>query len=131
MPASDALGLRSVVQVSLFVRDVDRSVEFYRDVLGLAHLFTFGEMAFFDVNGLRLYLHAVADADWRAGSVVYFLVDDITATYDHLEGRGVKTAGAPHVVYTDAASGTQEWMAFFNDTEGNTLALLSRVPVTR
>ena len=39
----------------------------------------------------------------------------------------MKFAGAPHVVYTDNATGAEEWMSFFQDGEGNTLALMSRV----
>ncbi len=35
--------------------------------------------------------------------------------------------GAPHVIYTDDATGSEEWMAFFEDPDGNALALMSRV----
>jgi hypothetical protein len=38
-----------------------------------------------------------------------------------------KFTGAPHLIYTDDATGVEEWMAFFEDGEGNTLALMSRV----
>lgn len=123
-------GIGALAQVSLFVRDTERAVAFYRDVLGLPHLFTFGALAFFDIRGVRLYLHTCGDDEWKPGSVLYFTVDDIGAAYSTLQQQQVKTAGAPHVVYTDEATGTQEWMAFFEDTEGNTLALLSRVPAS-
>ncbi len=123
-PAVDVLGLG---QVSLLVRDVDRAVAFYRDTLGLAHLFTFGKLAFFDIGGVRLYLQERAEA-WQPGSILYFLVEDIWATYTQLEAAGVKTTDAPHVIYTDEQTGVQEWMAFFEDSEGNALAVLSRVP---
>jgi hypothetical protein len=39
----------------------------------------------------------------------------------------VRFTGAPHVIYADDASGAEEWMTFFDDGEGNTLALMSRV----
>lgn len=122
--ASPSLG--PVAQVSLMVRDVDRAVAFYRDVLGLAHLFTAGDLAFFDLHGVRLYLHGAEEPDWRPGSVIYLLVDDITATRRMLAARGVEMAGAPHRVHTHP-DGTEEWMAFFADGEGNTLGLLARV----
>jgi len=122
-----AVGLGPVAQILLFVRDIDRAVEFYRDTLGLLHLFTVGPMAFFDASGTRLYLQVMSDDEWRPGSILYFLVDDISASYDALLDRGVETAGAPHLISTDEASGIQEWMAFFDDADGNTLALLSRV----
>jgi DNA-binding CsgD family transcriptional regulator/catechol 2,3-dioxygenase-like lactoylglutathione lyase family enzyme len=121
------LRLGRLGQVSLYVRDVARAERFYGDTLGLRHHFTFGDLAFFDMAGTRLYLHAVADEKWRPGSILYFLVDDIDAAWAELERRGVRTTGAPHSVYADEATGTEEWIAFFEDGDGNTLALMSRV----
>lgn len=126
--AGDGLvALGPIAQVSLMVRDVERAVAFYRDTLGLRHLFTAGALTFFDLDGVRLYLHAFDEGDWRPGSVIYLSVEDISATHRLLADRGVAFAGAPHRVHTHP-DGTQEWMAFFTDTEGNTLALLARVP---
>ena len=122
-----ALRLGPLAQVSLYVRDVTRAERFYGDTLGLPHHFTFGELAFFDMAGTRLYLHAVPKDRWRPGSILYFRVDDINVAWERLRQLGVTTTGEPHTVYTDAATGTEEWMAFFEDGEGNTLALLGRV----
>ena len=124
------VALRGLGQVALFVRDIDDAVRFYRDTLGLAHLFTAGQLAFFDVAGVRLYLHACSEDDWRASSVLYFTVDDISATYRALETAGVTTAGAPHRIHIDEAAGVEEWMAFFDDPDGNTLGLMSKVPIS-
>ena len=126
----DSLRLGPLGQVSLYVRDVARAERFYGGTLGLPHHFTFGDLAFFDMGGTRLYLHAVGEEHWRPGSILYFLVDDIGAAWQELERRGVRTTGAPHNIYTDESTGTEEWMAFFEDGEGNTLALLSRVTPT-
>ncbi len=121
------LQLGPVGQVSLSVREMPRAERFYGRALGLRHIFTFGDLGFFDCDGLRLYLHAKPGDDWTPGSILYFLVDDIRAAHEELSSRGVKFAGAPHLVYTDDATGVEEWMAFFEDGEGNTLALMSRV----
>ncbi|HEX2222034.1 MAG TPA: VOC family protein, partial [Candidatus Limnocylindria bacterium] len=96
---------------------------------GLPHLFTFGDLAFFDCGGTRLYLHRKGEDDWRPGSLLYFTVDDIAAAYDDLARRGVRLGGAPHLIHRHD-DGTEEWMAFFEDTEANALALMSRVPPT-
>jgi hypothetical protein len=32
------------------------------------------------------------------------------------------------MIYRDDATGSEEWMAFFEDSEGNTLAVMARVP---
>ncbi len=114
-------------QVSLLATRVDRAEEFYRDVLGLPHLFTFGDLTFFDCGGTRLFIRAVGDEEWRPSSILYFLVDDIRTAHDELTGRGVGFQGAPHLIFTDDATGVEDWMAFFEDSEGNTLALMSRV----
>ena len=119
--------LSGIGQVSLSIRDVARAERFYGKILGLPHVFTFGDLAFFDADGTRLYLHRKEEADWRPGSILYFLTGDIHATQESLSARGVKFTGAPHVIYTDEATGTEEWMTFFEDGEGNTLALMSRV----
>ncbi|MBA2632861.1 MAG: VOC family protein [Chloroflexi bacterium] len=119
--------LGTIAQISLSIRDVARAERFYGEVLGLPHLFTFGDLAFFDADGTRLYLHRKDEAEWRPGSILYFLVDDIHATQERLTRSGVHFTGAPHVIYTDDATGVEEWMTFFEDGEGNTLALTSRV----
>ena len=128
MATSTSTRLGSLAQVSLSIRDVARAEAFYGEILGLPHVFTFGDLAFFDADGTRLYLHRKDEADWRAGSVLYFLVDDIHATQERLAQSGVHFTGAPHVIYTDDDTGVEEWLTFFEDGEGNTLALTSRVP---
>jgi DNA-binding CsgD family transcriptional regulator/catechol 2,3-dioxygenase-like lactoylglutathione lyase family enzyme len=119
--------LGAIGQVSLNIRDVARAERFYGEILGLPHVFTFGDLVFFDGGGVRLYLHRKDEGDWRPGSILYFLVDDIHARQAGLAGRGVHFTGAPHVIYADEVTGTEEWMTFFEDGEGNTLALMSRI----
>jgi predicted enzyme related to lactoylglutathione lyase len=125
--SSVALRLGPIAQVALYARDVGRTEAFYRDTLGLAHVFTFGDLMFFDMGGVRLYLHATDEETWRPGSVLYFLVDDIHSAFDELKGRGVKFSGVPHRIFTDPTTGIEEWLAFFEDSEGNQLAITSRV----
>jgi predicted enzyme related to lactoylglutathione lyase len=122
------LHLGALGQVSLDIADVERATHFYRDVLGLPHLFTFGDLAFFDMAGIRLYLHRKDTDAWRPGSILYFRVDEIEAAHRELISRGVVFTGAPELIYTDDETGEEEWMAFFEDGEGNTLAVMSRRP---
>lgn len=125
--SSTDVRLGAIAQIALCIREIGRAERFYGETLGLPHVFTFGDLAFFDADGTRLYLHRKDDADWQPGSVLYFLVDDIHAAQEQLSERGVRFTGAPHVIYTDEATGVEEWMTFFDDGEGNTLALTSRV----
>ena len=124
MATSPALG--RLGQVSLLARDSDRVEGFYRDVLGLPHLFTFGDLVFFDCDGTRLFIRAVEEREWRASSILYFVVEDIRAAHEELQRREVRFQGAPHLIHRHD-DGDEEWMAFFEDREGNTLALMSRV----
>jgi predicted enzyme related to lactoylglutathione lyase len=125
-PTSD-LRLGALGQISLHVRDVTRSERFYGETLGLRHLYTFGDLAFFDMDGTRLYLHRKDEADWQPGSILYFRVDDIQAAWDEVGRRGAERLEDPHVVFVHD-TGVEEWMAFFADGEGNTLALLEHRP---
>lgn len=120
--------LLGVGQISLETRDMDRAVTFYRDILGLAHLFTFphstGQLAFFDCDGVRLFLSSHEDRPLEKSSVIYFRVADVQAAYDALSTRGVRFEGAPHLIHRHE-SGLEEWMAFFRDPDENILALMS------
>jgi len=128
-PMTDPTALTSVGQIALHVTSVDEAERFYRDVLGLPHLYTFGDLTFFDAGGTRLYLQAVEPEKWVAGSVVYFRVGDIHATYEKLTASDVHFTGAPHMIHRHD-DGTEEWMVFFTDPAGNMLALMSQVAST-
>ncbi len=123
MAGSFALG--PIGQIALTVRSLETAEPFYRDALGLKHLYSFGDLAFFDCHGTRLFLTATDDeAHSRNHSVVYFQVPDINAAYDALQSRGVAFVGAPHMIHRHE-DGTEEWMAFFNDLDENLLAIMS------
>ncbi len=120
------LKLGAIGQVARRVSDVDAAVKWYRDVLGLPLLYQFGDLAFFDCNGTRLFLSDEDDGPSAAISILYFRVDDINAAYDALSAKGVRFIGAPHMIFKHP-DGTEEWMAFFKDVDDGTLALMSQV----
>jgi DNA-binding CsgD family transcriptional regulator/catechol 2,3-dioxygenase-like lactoylglutathione lyase family enzyme len=111
-------------QIARQVHDLERSEAWYRDVLGLPHLFRFGAMSFFDCGGVRLLLSAGASAS--SDSLLYFTVDDIHAMCTQLQSRGVQLSNAPHMIHRHP-DGTEEWMAFFKDLEDRPLGLMSSV----
>jgi catechol 2,3-dioxygenase-like lactoylglutathione lyase family enzyme len=120
------LQISGIGQIALYIRDTDRATAFYRDVLGLPHLYTFGDLVFLDCAGTRLYLQRAAADQWRTGSTIYFRVADIAAAHRALAALGVHFDAAPHIVHRHE-SGVEEWMAFFDDGEGNLLALMSQL----
>jgi len=107
-------------------KDVDRATAFYRDTLKLPFLFRFGDLSFFNCNGIRLMVGRAEKPEFdHPGSVVYFKVPDIGAVYAELRQQGVSFEGEPHLI---ARMPDHElWMAFFHDSEGNTLALMVEV----
>ena len=111
-------------QVSRSVKDIDAATAWYRDVLGLEHLYSFGPLAFFDCRGTRLFLSQVPEPGPE--SVLYFRVPDIRTSYEQLRTRDVAFSGPPHLIHRHD-DGTEEWMAFFEDLEGRPLAIMSQV----
>lgn len=120
-------GLR---QVMVPAEDFERAVAFYRDVVGLELLTTFVPpgLAFFDLDGVRLLIETGATPSM---SVIYLSVDDIQAETERLRTAGATVTGEPHLIHRDddgvfGAPGVEEWMAFFLDSEGNTVGLSER-----
>jgi methylmalonyl-CoA/ethylmalonyl-CoA epimerase len=81
-------------------------------------------VAFVDCDGTRLFLSAVENVGDE--SVLYFRVDDISASYDNLRSRGVEFEDAPHMIFRHE-SGMEEWMAFFKDLDDHFTAIMAQV----
>ena len=118
------LQLGRIGQISRSVSDIQRARQWYGEVLGLPHLYTFGKLAFFDCNGTRLFLSETSGAA-PAESILYLTVENIHAAHSLLLARGVDFTGAPHLIHTHA-NGVEEWMAFFKDPDGRPLALMAQ-----
>jgi catechol 2,3-dioxygenase-like lactoylglutathione lyase family enzyme len=118
------MALGPVGQIHLSVRDVDRSVAFYRDVLGVPFLFQVpGQpMAFFQSGDVRLYLGRPESPEYTTKVVLYFRVDDIDAERDRLEALGVEFLDKPHVVHR--AEDHDLWMTGLRDPDGHHLLLM-------
>jgi catechol 2,3-dioxygenase-like lactoylglutathione lyase family enzyme len=115
--------LGAIGQISRSVKDIEAASKFYSEVLGLPHLYTFGNLAFFDCGGTRLFL--TQGDGGPAESILYFRVPDIHAAHASLAERGAVFVNAPHMIHKHA-DGTEEWMAFFNDNEGRPLAIMAQ-----
>jgi DNA-binding CsgD family transcriptional regulator len=119
-----AAAISSVGQVARSVQDSGASEAWYRDVLGLPHLYTFGTLVFFDCGGVRLMLSQAEQA--KEESILYLQTANILMACEEMKSKGVEFLNAPHLIHTHT-DGTEEWMAFFKDLEGRPLALMSRV----
>ena len=127
MSLQESTKLARIGQIAINAHDVDRATAFYRDVLGLTHLFRAGQLSFFDCGGVRLMLDKAEKPEFdHPSSILYFQVGDIQATYKRLNEGGAKFEDTPHVIAQMPKYDL--WMTFFRDTEGNLLALMSEVP---
>jgi predicted enzyme related to lactoylglutathione lyase len=126
MPADVCLS--KIAQIALPIQDVERAVAFYKEKLGMKHLFSAPPgLAFFDCDGIRLMLSLPeGKSPQTTGSIIYFKVADIQGAYETMLGRGVKFEGKPHLIAK--LEKVEIWMAFFRDSENNMLSITSEVP---
>jgi len=112
--------LTQVSVVMLGVQDVTRALVFYRDKLGLEVQREIPGIAFVNAGAITLCLSEPA-AKVRgqvagAGEIV-FAVDDVTAAYQALRGKGVQFTHEPRSVTPTT------WVANFDDPDGNHLSI--------
>ena len=119
-----------LIQVAQRAEDLSRAADFYRRLLGSEPTAQFDPpgLVFFDLDGTRLLLDRVAPS-----ALIYLAVDDVRASIEQLRAEGVEIEGEPHVIFQHAddtlgPAGTDEWMGFVKDSEGNTVGLVSRSP---
>ncbi|HEY0431349.1 MAG TPA: VOC family protein [Pyrinomonadaceae bacterium] len=120
--------LSAIEQIAINVKDIERAVAFYRDTLGMKHLFSAPpSLAFFDCDGIRLMLSPAPKPEFdHPSSIIYFKVADIQLAHATLAERGVEFVEGPTFVANMDAYNL--WLASFRDSEGNILALMSHVP---
>lgn len=117
MAGEQALRLGTVM---LGVREMERSLAFYRDALGLTVQFGSAEFAFLSAGGVSVVLRAAAgleaaeDARW---SELVFHVEDIDAAHWQLRERGVAFRVEPRIVTGDQLA------ADFRDPDGHVLSI--------
>lgn len=115
-----------LVQIAQHAHDLDRAAEFYTALLETEPTARFDPpgLLFFDLEGVRLLLDGNAPS-----SLVYLHVDNVQETLERLEGA-VTVVSHPHVIFTHeddslGPAGHEEWHAFIEDSEGNTVGLVS------
>jgi predicted enzyme related to lactoylglutathione lyase len=122
--------MTGIVQVAQHAVDLDRARDFYAALLDSAPTAEFRPpgLVFFDLEGVRLLLDEGAPS-----ALIYLRVPDLDAVLARCRRDGVEVVSDPHVIFSHAddtlgPAGTDEWMAFLKDSEGNTVALVSQRP---
>ena len=125
-----AVSLSRITQVALPVTSIEKAKAFYKDVLGLPHLFDAPPaLSFFDCGGVRLML-AGPEAQGKNGdtqhAVLFYDVSDIKTAYAQIKAAGAPSLAAPHIIAR--MNGREVWIAELGDGQGNCVSLMSEVP---
>ena len=124
-----AVSLSRITQIAIPVRDISEATRFYRDVLGLKHLFDAPpSLSFFDCGGVRLMLAGPESESKDAEQqhpVLYYDVSDIRAAYASIKAAGAESIQEPHLIAR--MNGREIWIGFVSDGQGNMVGLMSDV----
>ena len=110
----------AISMIMLGVRDMEKSVAFYRDRLGLTLKQQFPGFAMFDAGAVTLVLseaRAQGAASIAGATEVIFSVEDVRSATEALRQQGVGFSHEPHQV-----NGPM-WAANFPDPDGHLLTL--------
>ena len=116
-------------QVALSVSDLDRSVAFYRDVLGLTFLFSAPpSLAFLQCGPTRIMLSGDPQAKPPAGGpILYYAVTDIQAAFAAITAKGAPAKESPKAIAK--VGGREVWLGFTEDPDGHPVGLMSEVEI--
>ena len=123
-------GPMAVGQLAIPVADLQRSLGFYRDVLGLRFLFEAPpDLAFLDCGGVRIMLtRPQANEPSPAAGVIYYRVGDLDAAYTTLQERGAMFVDRPHRIAR--LPDHELWMTFLHDPDNHLVGLMAERPLS-
>jgi catechol 2,3-dioxygenase-like lactoylglutathione lyase family enzyme len=107
--------------VILAVTDINQSIPFYRDRLGLKLTGTNEDFAFFDAGGFTIALRggrAKAAPSDLASVEIAFAVEHVKAAHRALGAKGVEFKREPRII-----TGTT-WATDFRDPDGHVLSIV-------
>ncbi len=129
MATQGAVSFNKIRQIAVPVTEIVEATRFYRDVLGMRHLFDAPpQLSFFDCGGVQLMLSGPEAGGKDAETqhpILYYDVADIKATHAKLTAAGAATIEQPHVIAR--MGGREIWIAFVSDGQGNMVGLMSDV----
>lgn len=129
MGTQHAVSFAKIRQIAVPVREIVEATRFYRDVLGMRHLFDAPpQLSFFDCGGVQLMLSGPEGGGKDAETqhpILYYDVADIKAAHRNLTAAGAATIVEPHMIAR--MGGREIWIGFVSDGQGNMVGMMSDV----
>jgi methylmalonyl-CoA/ethylmalonyl-CoA epimerase len=118
------VGPTKLAQVAITVADVERAKGWYRDVLGLNHLFDAPPgLSFLECGETRLMLSRAEGPEAAGNSILYYGVADVEGAYRAMKSRGVAFDEPPKVIAR--IDDRDVHLAICRDSEANLVGLIS------
>ena len=111
-------------QIAITVSDVPKATAFYRDVIGLRHLFDAGpQLAFLAAGNVRVMLSTPqGHGAPGANSVLYFKVGNVETAHAAMLAKGATDERPPQ--RTAKMPDHELWIGFVRDPDGNLVGLM-------
>jgi catechol 2,3-dioxygenase-like lactoylglutathione lyase family enzyme len=111
------------IGITVLITDLERSIAFYRDVLGFFQIDSGTNSAVLASGDTRLVLRTVHDLSAEAGRLIYLNLEvgDVEAVYEELKSKGVTFVHSPRPV--NRGEKLELWSASFSDPDNHNIAI--------
>ena len=122
--------INSIGQIAIAVSDLQKSLTFYKDTLGLTLLFEAPpNLAFLVCGDVRLMLTTLQgeESDHHT-SVIYYKVADLELAVSTFKARGVVFIREPQL--TARMPDHELWQGFIRDPDENLIGIMAELPLS-
>ncbi|HEY6596615.1 MAG TPA: VOC family protein, partial [Asanoa sp.] len=111
------------IGLTVLVTDLERSIAFYRDLLGFSEIDTGDGNAILASGNTRIVLREIPEVSPVNRRLVHLNLEvgDVSAVYEELRNKGITFTYAPRAVNRGAK--LELWAAAFRDPDGHGIAL--------
>jgi catechol 2,3-dioxygenase-like lactoylglutathione lyase family enzyme len=123
-----SLNIEKIGQIAIAITDLNISVNFYRDILGLELLFQIPSgLAFFNCGDTRLMLTTLqGNEEDHKTSAIYYKVPDIKNATEQIKVKGLTFEREPQ--FAAKMEDHDLWIGFLRDPDNNLIGLMAELP---
>jgi len=122
--------IESIGQIAICISDLETSLNFYQNLLGLNLLFEVPpNMAFLQCGNIRLMLTTQqGEVEDHNTSVIYYKVSNLDSAVDQLKQKGINFIREPQL--TAKMPDHELWQGFIRDPDDNLIGIMAEKPLT-